>query len=352
MSKKIRVLVVDDSWVSQKLYRKILLDDGRFELLPIAANGRQAIEFVEEYHPDVVSMDVNMPVMDGIQATRLIMQVSPVPIVIVSSLYNPSEQEMAMEVLEAGAVSIMPKPNGPGHPAHLSTSRRYLNLLKSMSEVKVVRRRLYHKKEVPLPVAVDHIVMPRHNHQKGYKILVIGASAGGPESVKTILSALTPAFPLPVMIVQHIDPHFTEGFRLWLQSYSGIPVMLADSNQSLLPGHAYLAPGSKHLIIKHEGMATLSDAPPEKGHKPSVAHLFRSAGLVYGDNTIAVILSGMGSDGAAALKVLRDLGALTFAQNESSCLVYGMPGEAVRMGAASGILPPQDIVMEIMNIFK
>lgn len=352
-SHKIKVLIVDDSLVSQRLYKNIIAKDNRLEIIGVASNGQEAIAFLQKNKPDVISMDLNMPVMDGMEATRQIMQFYPLPIVIASNLYDPTQQEMAIEVLEAGAVSILPKPAGPGHPDHNMSVSRYLRMLKSMAEVKVVRRRPYYgnkqgKWKTNNNINTDFLSF-KHNK---YKLLTIGASAGGPEGVKTILAALKPGFPLPVLIVQHIDNHFSEGYRIWLQSHTKLPVIFPVKNQHLLPGHIYLAPGGAHLIIKSKGVATLNDDVPVRGHKPSIGYLFRSAAKVYGADVIAVILSGMGNDGAEDLKKLKDLGALTFAQDEATCLVFGMPGEAVRLGGAVRVLPPADIVKQIIDLFN
>lgn len=348
--KKISILIVDDSSVSQKLYKHILAADETFDIIGCAFNGREAIKFLEKQKPDVVSMDINMPIMDGIAATREIMQTYPLPIVVSSSLYDPSQLEMAMEVLEAGAVSMIPKPSGPGHVTHARDANRYRRMLKSMAEVKVVRRKYYGNKETEPTDKLRHTDITSYRHSN-YTLLVIGASAGGPEGVKTILSALHTDFPLPVMIVQHIDQQFTEGYRLWLQSYTSANVVIAGRDQSLLPGHVYIAPGSKHMILKKEGLATLDDSPPFNGHKPSVNHLFDSAAEVYKNKTIAVLLSGMGVDGAIGLKKLKNSGAYTFAQDEASCLVFGMPGEAVKLHAAIQILSPKEIAKQIVDLF-
>ena len=345
----IKVLIVDDSQVSQTLHRQIISTDRGFQIVGVAFNGREAVELTRKFQPDVISMDLNMPFMDGMEATREIMQTNPVPIVVVSSFYEPAEAGLAMEVLEAGAVTIMPKPFGPGHPEYNHTARKYLMTLKSMSGVKVVRRRpnLSNKKRIegnsPLSSGLTF-------QADDYRLLVIGASAGGPESTKAILSELNKNFPIPIMLVQHVDRKFIEGYRLWLQSYTDMPVILARDNQGLLPGHVYLAPADKHLVLKGEGVAGLTDEAPVKGHRPSVGYLFRSAGEIYRNRVIAVILSGMGKDGVPEMKMLKDLGAITIAQNEASSLVFGMPGEAVRAGAVRKILSSGEIAAFVSNI--
>lgn len=226
-------------------------------------------------------------------------------------------------------------------------------MLRTLSEVKVVRR---------TSTKMNPILGETHNYNPApslpailhqhYRLVVIGASAGGPEAVKTILSNFPSNFPLPILLVQHIDKHFTEGYRLWLQSFTTLPIIQATTNQALQAGTVYLAPGEHHLVVKAIGFITLTTDPPIRGHKPSVASLFESAATIYGGSVIAVILSGMGADGAKELKSLKDQGALTFAQNEESCLVYGMPGEAVRMGAAIITANPQNIALKILNALK
>lgn len=350
IGKKIKVLIVDDSVVSQKLYQGLLSNDLRFEIVAIASNGQQAIDYVTKYKPDVVSMDINMPLMDGVEATRQIMQRFPIPIVIVSSMYQSSEVEMAMEVLEAGAVAIIPKPYGPGHPRFAFDTKNYIRMLSIMSEVKVVRRRVISKEVKSTYNPPEQNSVTANFDQLDFKILVIGASAGGPESVKSIISRFDSDFPVPILIVQHIDPHFAEGYRAWLQTNTNIKVVAADKQQQLNAGHAYLSCGDFHLVVTAEGSAALTSDPPTRGHRPSVANLFSSAAKVYGNKAIAVILSGMGSDGAMELKLLKDKGALTFAQDQQSCLVFGMPGEAIKLGGALKVLPPQEIADEIIKI--
>lgn len=347
---RVKVVVVEDSMVMQRFYKKLLDEDGRFELLAIAANGQQAIDYVAQYKPDVVSMDINMPLMDGVEATRQIMQQHPVPIVIVSSLYHPEEQELAMRVLEVGAVSIMTKPYGPGHPKFESSTRTYLNRLWYMSEIKVIRRKPTKAKTSDTSIVTKEKI-PSANHHAKPAIIVIGASAGGPEGVKTILANISQAMNAPVLIVQHIDPGFAEGYVHWLQTHSAIPVKLASADTIMETGVAYLPPGNHHLLIKNKQTVTISAHEPFQGHRPSVSLLFASAAEVFKDQVLAIILSGMGSDGAQETKQLKNLGAFTIAQDEASCLVFGMPGVANQLGGIIKMMPPIDIAHEINHLF-
>ncbi len=345
LKKKIRVLIVEDSKVNQGLLKGLLAEDPDFEVAGIAGNGFEAVSFLSTNRVDVVSMDIMMPGMDGVEATRQIMKTTPVPIVIVSSFYSPSEIKMSFSILEAGALTILPRPYGPGHLMFQQTARQYRSTLKMMSEVKVKPIRRYpaeaNRKPVLLSVSASE-----------YKIIAIGASAGGPQAIQVILKLLPSTIPVPVLFVQHIDPHFAQGYCEWLGSTSNLPIHIASDGDALLPGHVYMAPGDFHLGLKGPGTVAVTQTPPEKRLRPSVAFLFRSVLNFYGKNTIAILLSGMGADGAEELKALRDRGAFTIAQDAQSSLVHGMPGEAIRMGGASCILSPEAIVKEIDKLFQ
>ena len=348
----IKVLIVEDSLVNQNLLKGLILGDSRFKLVGIANNGMQAIEYVSLYKPDVVSMDIHMPVMDGVEATTNIMQKTPVPIVIVSSFYQTSEVEMAIKVLDAGAVTILPKPFGPGHPKFVQSARQYLNMLKAMSEVKVVRRKNTDGAR-PVQDTVSGFPTPKFTQgAREFKVLAIGASAGGPEGIRTILTGLPSDFPLPVLIVQHIDANFAEGFCSWLNTFSKLPVHIAINGEPFIPGNVYLPPGDKHLSVKSDGVIGVTSEGLVKGLRPAVAILFQSVASIYGKNALAVLLSGMGKDGASELKTLHDIGAYTLVQSEQSCLVFGMPGEAAKLGAASKIMSPADMIKEITDLVK
>ncbi len=354
-NKKIRVLIVEDTLVGQSLLKGLLAEDARFEVVGVALNGRQAVEFVASLGPDVVSMDIYMPVMDGVEATRLIMESTPVPIVIVSSFYNPSEIKMSFSILEAGALTILPRPFGPGHPQFTKTARNYRNTLKMMSEVKVApRRKVARNSGITRPGRQDETdagqILTGADYSQS-KIIAIGASAGGPQAIQSILQELPKSIPVPVMIVQHIDTHFAAGYADWLNTTSNLPVHIATNGEIMLPGHVYLPPGDHHLGLQRDGIIAVTTNPPEKGLRPAVGYLFNNVNLVYGKHSVCILLSGMGVDGAIELKMLRVSGALTIVQDAQTALVYGMPGEAIRLGGAVKVLPPGDIVKEIVQIF-
>lgn len=342
---KIRVLLVEDSATAQSLLKGILAGDPVFDLVGVVSNGMQAVEAVAKLRPDVVSMDIYMPGMDGLEATRRIMQQTPVPIVIVSSYYRASDLSMSFSILKAGALTILTRPVGPMHPDYLRSSRSYLKTLKMMAGIKVTSQRTG-----PAPVFPDLAREVAKRAQAGSgenekrAIVAIGASAGGPMALQTILSQLPSDFPLPVLIVQHVDARFASGFCDWLNTSSSIPVKIAVHGEKILPGKAYLPPGNAHLGLLEEGILSVTEDSPEANLRPSVNYLFRSVARVYGGKSIAVLLSGMGTDGVQELKKLKEAGAFTVAQDETSSLVYGMPGEASRQGAVCAVASLEEIV--------
>ncbi len=352
---KIRVLIVDDSVTARNLLKLLLSEDPQFEVIGIVSDGAQAIAFLEKEKPDVISMDIHMPVMNGFEATRQIMSNNPVPIVIVSTAFSPNETDLSFKALEAGALTILPRPIGPGHPDFQRNGKIYRSTLKSLSEVKVIRR--HGGKFIPREIREtdqnkSDCRPDVEQDQLTGNLVAIGASAGGPGALQTILKSITPDFPAPILIVQHIDKGFAEGFAQWLGHASSVPVSIPKDGDRLLPGRVYLAAGDHHLGVKRVGVADMSSSSPEHGLRPAVSFLFRSAGAVYGKNAVAILLSGMGRDGAAELKILKELGSFTIVQNEETALVYGMPGEAIRLHASCRVLPPERMVQAILNQFN
>lgn len=335
----IRILIVDDSAVVRDLLAHIIASDPVFEVVGAVTNGTEAVRANVELRPDVVTMDIHMPELDGYDATRQIMETQPVPIVIVSGSCDVQETSEAFRALEAGALAAVARPPGIGHPGHKEAADLLLRTLKSMSEVKVVRR--WPKDRFGKLVASPSAPAPATSNR--LNLVAVGASTGGPSAVQLLLRSLPTAFPVPVLIVQHMSPGFIQGFAEWLAQECARPVMVASHGAQALPGHVYLGPDGRHMGIDRSGRIVLANGEVQYGLCPSVAALFRSTSKCYGASAAGVLLTGMGKDGAEELKLMRDCGAITFAQDEESSVIHGMPGEAIRLGAATHVLPPDRI---------
>lgn len=345
-SPQIRVLVVDDSAVSRQLLSAILNADPSIQVAGEAPDGETAIRLVRSLRPDVIVMDIVMPGLNGFQATQRIMETVPVPIIIVSGIEDPGEVGIVFSAMQAGALLCLRKPAGPGHPDFSKEARDLVWNVKMVSEIRVVRRR---PTTVPSPRSSPNPGLDT-GRDAPVRVIAIGVSTGGPVVLQEILSHLPADFPIPILIVQHIAAGFSEGFADWLSQVSGFPVRLATDRAHLKPGMALIAPDGFQMGIDSGHCIHLVDAPPENSLRPSVSFLFRSLAQVCGMKTAAVLLTGMGTDGAQELKFLRDLGAVTVVQDRKSALVYGMPGEAVRLNAAEYILTPVDIAALLIRL--
>lgn len=345
----IRVLVVDDSSVARELLRHMLESDSDIRVVGTAGDGLEAVSLAQKLRPDVITMDIEMPKMDGFQAIRKIMETQPVPIIVVSSHWEPHETQQSFRAMEAGAVAALPKPQGPGHPGHEEAVRELVQTVKTMSEVKVVRRWTRSRQPPASPKPLP--LQARQGPATDPRILVVGASTGGPPVLQVILSRLPKNLPVPVVVVQHIAPGFVQGLLEWLHQTTGHPMRLASHGEMLLPGHVYFAPDHHHLGVGPDGRATLSSDPAENGLRPSVSYLFRSVAASYGSQAVGVLLTGMGKDGAEELKLMHDRGAVTIAQDQASSVVHGMPGEAIRLGGARYVLPPDEIAALLQQLF-
>lgn len=343
----IRVLVVEDSAVVRELLVHILSADPEISIVGQVEDGEQALEAVVRCRPDVITMDIHMPRLDGLEATRRIMESTPTPIVIVSGSVNSGEAATTFSAMEAGALAVIPRPLGIMHPDHHEGARDLVRTVKLMSEVPVVRRWPRMRRPARNEATVT---LPTPPPQVGAKVVAIGASTGGPPVLRTMLSELPKDFPLPLLIVQHMATGFIDGFVTWLRQASSIPVLVAEHGQSILPGHAYVAADGFHMLVDRRGRLLLTAEDGDSAHRPSVAALFRSVATVYGGAAVAVLLTGMGRDGANELKLLRDLGAITFAQDKATSVVHGMPGEAIRIDAAMHVMSPDRIVRMLSDI--
>lgn len=341
----IKVLIVDDSQTVRFILSEILISDPDIQLIGTAANGEEAFSILERKKPDIITMDINMPGINGFEITRRIMETNPIPIIIVSSYCNPEDAQMIFKAMEAGAVGILEKPS-IGHQNFEKMKKDFIHTLKLMSEIKVVRRWTESKKEKIK--SIDNKFLKNNE----IKVVAIGASIGGPFALRVLLSGLSPAIHVPLLIVQHIARGFIEGMIEWFKSDIKLPLHLALHGIKPEGGHIYFAPDDFHMEVGKNGFIILRKEVSDRVICPSVSSLFRSVSDVYGSNAIGILLTGMGTDGSVELKLMRDRGAVTIAQDEQSSVVHGMPGEAIRLGGALHILPPQEIAPLIMTLIK
>jgi len=340
----IKTLIVDDSKTVREFMIHLLSSDPEIQIVGIACNGNEAIDFVREKRPDVITMDIHMPGKDGYEATRIIMETIPTPIVVVSGSLKVNDIVNSFKLFEAGALAVVLRPPGIEDAGYYDASKALINTVKLMSEIKVVRR--FPKQSIVKhkPVILNQPINPE---RKNIQLIAIGASTGGPVVLQKILSELPKNIPVPILIVQHIAKEFIKGFRDWLSNTSMIPLTIAKDGEQLLPGIGYIAPDDFQMGIK-AGLKILLSNPVDSGLCPSVDFLFHSVAEVLGSNAIGILLSGMGKDGAKELKTMSGKGAITIAQDETSCVVYGMPAEAVKLGAVDHILTP-DKITEFLN---
>ncbi|ARU32177.1 chemotaxis response regulator protein-glutamate methylesterase [Sulfuriferula sp. AH1] len=344
----INVLIAEDSPAVREFLVHILGSDPDILIVGTANDGEQAIEAVERYRPDVITMDIHMPKMDGLEATRRIMETHPTPIVIVSGSTDPHETATMFRAIEAGALAVLKRPNGIGHPEHETTVRELVQTVKLMAEVRTVRR-------WPKTRVEPMLTPPAKTVAEGaakIKVIAIGASTGGPPVLQTILAMLPRDFPVPVLVVQHMAIGFITAFAEWLAKTSTLPVHVAMHGEHLVPGHVYVAPDEFQMKVGFGGKIVLAKDEPENGLRPSVAYLFRSLVAVYGGDAVAGLLTGMGRDGAEELRLLKEKGAITFAQDKVSSVVHGMPGEAIRLNAATLVLAPDKIAAVLTELAK
>lgn len=341
----IKVLVAEDSPTIRAFLTAILESEPDIKVVGAVCDGAAAVEAVRKLRPDVVTMDIHMPGLDGFTATREIMETVPVPIVIVSGAVQ-DEMAATFKAVEAGALAFVRRPAGLGHDDHEDEADALVTSVRLMSEVKVVRR---WRRPPAIAQRVAAAQMDGSPLERP-RVVAIGASTGGPVALQTILGAMPADFPLPVLVVQHIAHGFVQGFADWLNAGCALPVTVAVDGEEVMAGHVYVAPDDRHMGVDAFGRIRLDNSPPEAGLRPSVGHLFRSVAAQYGRRSIGVLLTGMGSDGADGLCDLRSLGAVTIAQDAASSVVHGMPGVAIERGGAGHVLPVSAIAAKVVEL--
>jgi two-component system chemotaxis response regulator CheB len=342
----VRTLVVDDSVTARALIVAVLKTDPGIEIVGQARNAEEALELARRLRPDVITMDFQMPGIDGFEATRRIMTESPCPIVIVSGSLNVRDVVVSMEAMRAGALAILAKPPTPIAPTFARESRTFANTVKAMSQVKTVRR---FSGGAPR-VATAPAPAPVKRSAGESRIVGIAASTGGPAALHRVLTELPAEFPAPILIVQHIAIGFAEGLAAWLDRAGKLRVKLAAHDERLLPGVVYLAPDDRQLGVTGAGCAQVVDAPPVETFRPSATYLFDALAAGYGASAIGVILTGMGNDGTAGLGRLRGAGGTVVAQDEASSVVFGMPRAAIQAGCVDSVLPLEMIAGHLQKL--
>lgn len=352
INKKVKVLIVDDSSVVRQTLSELLKSDANIEVIGTAADPFIAARKIAEQVPDVITLDVEMPNMDGITFLQKIMEQHPIPVVICSSLTG-NGSDTAIKALEAGAVEIITKPR-IGTKQFLEESRIHICDIVKAASVANLKRRIYKPINVQPKLSADVMIAKGAQSamvQTTEKVIVVGASTGGTEALRVFLESMPIDAPA-IAIVQHMPENFTKAFAKRLDGICRISVKEAENGDSLLRGRALIAPGNHHMLLKRSGAkyyVEIKDGPLVSRHRPSVDVLFRSAARYAGKNALGALMTGMGDDGAKGLLELREAGAYTIAQDEKSCVVFGMPHEAIKLGAALKILPLDMISHELIT---
>jgi len=327
-------MIVEDSAVIRQLLAHIVSRDPRLELAAAVPSAEEAVAELDRVRPDVISMDIRLPGMDGLEATRRIMAEHPTPIVVIADAVEERGLQISMNALRAGALSVVEKPLGPTREGWEKVADSICTQLYIMSQVPVIRRRPPRLAPVPTPRTADVLLPPGRPSLVG-----IAASTGGPPALARVLGSLPAGFPIPILLVQHMGAPFMEGFANWLDGLVAPRVQIAENLVLPRPGNVYVAPGDRHLAVTAGGLMQVSDAPPVGGQRPAADVLFQSMARTLGRRGMGILLTGMGEDGAQGLAALRNAGGLTLAEDETSAVVYGMPAAAMRLGGVSASLP-------------
>ncbi|HBE95350.1 MAG TPA: chemotaxis response regulator protein-glutamate methylesterase [Desulfovibrio sp.] len=352
MAKPIRVLIVDDSAVVRQTLAQLLSSDPGIEVMAAVVDPLVAVEKIKDEVPDVITLDIEMPRMDGLTFLRKLMSQHPIPVVICSSLAEEGD-ETTLRALEYGAVEIVTKPKVGTKKFLEESAIRICDAVRAAAQAKP-RAFRGGREAAPQPKLSADAVIPMGRPQDlrtTEKIALVGASTGGTEALRVFLEAMPLDCP-PLAIVQHMPEHFTQAFANRLNSVCRISIKEAADGDSMLRGQALIAPGNKHMLLKRSGAryyVEVKDGPLVSRHRPSVDVLFRSGATYAGKNAVAAIMTGMGDDGARGMKELFDAGAYTIAQDEASCVVYGMPQEAVKHGGVHKVLPLESIAGEMVR---
>jgi two-component system chemotaxis response regulator CheB len=339
--KKIRVLIVEDSNVIRELLEYIIGRDPRLEIAGAVGSAEEALRVLHRISPDVISMDIRLPGMNGLEATQRIMAEKPTPIVVVAGSIEGDDLKIMVNALKAGALTVLEKPPGATSAKFEAVAERLCTQLAIMSQVSVVRRRRIG--------SANTCEQPLAEFSRNYRMLGIVSSTGGPSALAQLLNALGPDFPLPILLVQHISNNFLDGFAAWLQNVCPFSVKIVQTRDVPAPGSVYLAMCDRHLRLTADGVE-IDAATAVCSQRPSGTVMFESMATILGNQALGVLLTGMGEDGAEGLLRVRQEGGYTIAEDETTAVVYGMPAAAVRLGSVCESLPLPGIAPRILEL--
>jgi two-component system chemotaxis response regulator CheB len=341
----IRVLIVDDSLLIRTVLTTMLADVPDIKVVGQASDGQEAVRMALRMKPRVITMDIRMPHMDGLEATRHIMSVCPTPIVVISSSVYASDYNIAFNAIAAGALTVIEKPHGIGASDYDVVREQLVAAIRTMAGVPVVGRRRTADTQVGPMTALLKVMINRP-----IRVIAMGASTGSPPVLFTILSNLPKDFSIPIIIVQHIMESFVPSLADWLNTKSRLPVSMAKEGDHLTPRKVYLAPGNYHLTVQPPGVLHLDRSDPIRGQRPSANRLFESVVETFKTDAVGILLSGMGDDGVDGLVAMGKAGAHVIAQDQASCTVFGMPKAAIDRGIVDETLSPEQIINRLVKL--
>lgn len=340
-SRPIRVVVADDSPTARALLVALCEQDPDITVVGEAEDGAQAVHLTQRLRPALVLMDVHMPGVDGLEATKTIMRDTPTPIIMVTGGTASSDVEPGLSAIRFGALTVVPKPAGPGLPGHKPSADRLTAMVKALAEVKVIQRRTRSGTQGLSPSRSD-----------ATRIVAVAASTGGPPALCGFLQHLSPNVPAPILVVQHLVSGFLPGLVEWLRAVVPFHVRQAVPDEVLEPGTVYLAPDGRHLEVSPRLRATLSSSAPVSGFRPSASVLFSSVAREAGPDAVAVVLTGMGQDGLAGAREVHAAGGRVLAQDEASCAVYGMPRAVFEAGIVERAGPVEELAARVTESMR
>ncbi len=347
--KPIRVMIVDDSETVRILLESIIGSDPRLEVVASAESAERALDLLPSMLPDVITMDIRLPGMNGFEATSAIMARQPTPVVVISASVDTEDLNITMNALKAGALCVIEKPHGQLSSDYATLANKLCEQLVSMSQVLVIRQRIARPLDFPRSKPPDTVSGDGGHPKRRVKMIGMAASTGGPAALVTLFRSLPASLPVPILLVQHMVPTFLAGFIDWLERSVPQRVEMASSGHVPLPGCIYVAPAGRHLEMGPRSLR-LTEAPPLLNQRPSATVLFESLALYHGTSTVGVLLTGMGEDGALGMVRLKQAGGYTLAEDATTAVVFGMPGAALALGGVSEMLALPHIATRLLSL--